>query len=153
KEYKDVSIVGLRIASPDEYAFFSVTEPSAFATRTQTNGKAAQADVPGYAGRLTQDEAFESAKIFTGRVKIFQHRWGFLIADAIKENVYFHISNVEDEILAEKLEQLIEYKYDSYSKDDTDVVDVEFRIGKAKPGAAKPFQAINIKMAPHSQRG
>ncbi|WP_420264323.1 hypothetical protein [Candidatus Magnetominusculus dajiuhuensis] len=150
KEYKDVSIVGLRIASPDEYAFFSVTEPSAFTVRTQQNGKSAPAkgeELSGYANRLTQDEAYESGKIFKGRVKIFQHRWGFLIADAIKENVYFHISNVEDEILVEKLEQLIEYKYDSYSKDDTDVVDVEFKIGKAKPNAAKPFQAINIKMA------
>ncbi|MBF0456284.1 MAG: hypothetical protein HQK99_00120 [Nitrospirae bacterium] len=147
KEYKDVSIVGLRIASPDEYAFFSVTEPSVFAVASQKNGKPAASELSGYAGRLTQDEAYESGKIFSGRVKIFQHRWGFLIADAIKENVYFHISNVEDEILAEKLEQLIEYKYDSYSKDDTDVVDVEFRIGKAKPNAAKPFQAINIRMA------
>ncbi|MBF0553070.1 MAG: hypothetical protein HQK96_00770 [Nitrospirae bacterium] len=147
KEYKDVSIVGLRIASPDEYAFFSVTEPSCFAVRTQQNGKSAPAEISGYASRLTQDEAYESGKIFKGRVKIFQHRWGFLLADAIKENVYFHISNVEDEILAEKLEQMIEYKYDSYSKDDTDVVDVEFKIGKAKPNAAKPFQAINIKTA------
>jgi cold shock CspA family protein len=150
KEYKDVSIVGLRISSPDEYAFFSVTESSSVAAHTFHNGKQAAHtakgdDLSAYANRLTQDEAYESGKIFKGRVKIFQHRWGFLIADAIKENVYFHISNVEDEMLTEKLEQLIEYKYDSYSKDDTDVVDVEFRIGRAKPNAAKPFQAINIK--------
>ncbi|MBF0319125.1 MAG: hypothetical protein HQL01_04890 [Nitrospirae bacterium] len=147
KEYKDVSIVGLRIASPDEYAFFSVTESSSVAAHSFHNGKSSDADTSAYANRLTQEAAFESGKIFKGRVKIFQHRWGFLIADAIKENVYFHISNVEDEILVEKLEQLIEYKYDSYSKDETDAVDVEFRVGRAKPNAAKPFQAINIKLS------